>query len=119
MPVTSKAVGTFAGQKLIRAEIVGGDNAINSLSLALGHSAQIVEVCSSYTAAPTAAAPVATLTTGFPSTHILPTGLAANTADQRWTPTALYLMDDDALSIVAPAGGAGIINTITVYALAP
>lgn len=128
MAVTSSIVGRLlpwffrgsddvSGKKLHRHVETGAANTSLTVTVPASAARRLVLVTVKYSAAPTQAGVTTTLDSGAGAAYdaVLNTG-SANAQTTVYLPAGdLLFGDDDALVIVAPAGGVGITAAVAVY----
>ena len=117
MAMTSQLVGrTQDGRGIWRHTETGGANAILTASKVFGVCSRILGAYCRYSAAPTQAGVTFAIDSGAGALfdHLISTG-TANAQHSLLLASALFIGDDDAFPIVAPAGGVGITASVSVY----
>jgi hypothetical protein len=118
MSVTTKLVGAARfGYPVHRHVETGSANTELVVSVPMSYVGQVLSVMVAYSATPTQTGVVTSLDAGAGAAY--DTTLDIGIANQRYTvyspPALLVLGPEDALLITAPAGGAGITASVSVY----
>lgn len=117
LPWLYRGADDVSGKKLERHVETGAANTALTVTVAAGAARRLLAVLVKYSAAPTQAGVTTTLDSGAGAAYdtLLNTG-AANAQNTAFLPAADFKFGtDDALVIVAPAGGVGITASVSVY----
>lgn len=117
LPWLYRGTDDVSGKKLDRHVETGAANAPLTVTVPADKARRLVLVTVKYSAAPTQAGVTTTLDSGAGASYdvVLNTG-AANAQNTVYLPDGeLMFGSDDAIVVVAPAGGAGITASVAVY----